>query len=457
MTDSPKFQDLFPCRRVPDDGAAARLLGVYPQAQEGRFMQRVKIPGGRLTGSQWRAFAAVARCFTPGVPLHLTTRQDIEIHDLTALQIPDAQRHLHDARMTCLGACGDTLRNVTICPCAGLGSDNPELLPLARRIDAILTAMQGIDRLPRKFKVAIACGDRCGQPFINDLALVLARRDGRHGFQAVAAGSLGASPATGIVYREWIEVSEAAALALGAVRVFAAHGDRENRRKARLRHVRQRLGDEAFVRLLDAAFAEARSELASEPGELPAGEAEFTASRELAFPDGDMTPEAADALARLADEPGLRVRIANQHRVVVFGRSASALGLALSGQPVLAQASQPSPVVVACPGNRWCSRALVDTTALAGRIRGELAGVIPPGAAVCISGCPNGCAHTTVADVGLSGRVSDGAEVYDLYLGGGMGRDERLAEKADVKLSGDRVVEAIRARYGHGQTREGRP
>jgi sulfite reductase beta subunit-like hemoprotein len=70
--------------------------------------------------------------------------------------------------------------------------------------------------------------------------------------------------------------------------------------------------------------------------------------------------------------------------------------------------------------------------------------VLPPGAVVCISGCPNGCAHTLVADAGLAGRVSEGREVFDLYLGGGMGRDTRLARSAFAKLSDDTVVQAIR-------------
>ncbi|MCY2925475.1 MAG: hypothetical protein NT031_08555, partial [Planctomycetota bacterium] len=74
MTDTNSQRPLFPCPRLPEDGAAARLVGIYPQAQKGRFMQRVCLPGGRLDGRGWRTLAELVRGYTPSTPLHLTTR-----------------------------------------------------------------------------------------------------------------------------------------------------------------------------------------------------------------------------------------------------------------------------------------------------------------------------------------------------------------------------------------------
>ena len=448
MTDTNPNENLFPCRVMPEDPGQARLVGIYPQVQEGRFMQRVRIPGGRLDGPGWRTLAKLARRYTPATPLHLTTRQDIELHDLSAADIPPLQQALCAVGLSTLGACGDTPRNITICPCSGLAPGSVELLPLAKAIAARLAGIEGVYRLPRKFKIALACGPHCGQPFLNDLALTAVRRDGRWGFRAVLAGSLGPVPATGVVYREWLDPDQAVALAVAAVNVFAAEGDRANRRKARLRHVRQRVGEEAFGALIDQSFA---SVLASEKSQSPAIDMvppsqPLAASRILFFPNGDVSADVADALGLLSDRPDLAVRLANQHQAVLFASSDSVLATVLREQRSLQTAADAGagPSVVACPGKRWCARAVTATAPLADRLRADLSGVLPPGAVVCISGCPNGCAHTLVADAGLAGRVSEGREVFDLYLGGGMGRDTRLARSAFAKLSDDKVVQAIR-------------
>ncbi|MFQ6049240.1 MAG: hypothetical protein ACE5K7_07745 [Phycisphaerae bacterium] len=90
----------FPCRTVPEELKTARLIGLYPQRQQGLWMQRVKVLGGLLSGGQWRALGEIVRQFTPQTPLHLTTRQDVELHDLTAGQIPAVQQRLAEAGLS---------------------------------------------------------------------------------------------------------------------------------------------------------------------------------------------------------------------------------------------------------------------------------------------------------------------------------------------------------------------
>ncbi len=420
----------FPCESIPPDANAARLTGLYAQRQEGLWMQRVKVLGGRLTTGQWQAMALAAVMHTPGTDLHLTTRQDIEFHDVRADRVPALQRDIADARLTTVGACGDTLRNITICPCSGAAGGLVNLEPLAWQIRNTLEAAEGIYALPRKLKIALACGDACGQPWINDLALVARQRDGRWGFRAIGAGSLGAKPATGIELYEWIPADDALPLALAIMQVHAKHSDREHRTRARLRHVRERLGDDAFRRLLDDAFGRARADRAWPDVHLHAAPGGFEASMVLNFVTGDVNPQAAEALGLLAGRSDIHVRIANHHRVVLFGASADALRRAVASHESLAEAARPQPSIVACPGRTWCKRALTDTRKLAQRLQ-ERWTDLPAGATVCISGCPNGCAHSAVADVGLIGRAvsrnGDRCEAYDVLTGGGMGRDERLA------------------------------
>lgn len=442
----------FPCGRVPDDRGAARLIGLYPQRRSGRWMQRVKVLGGRLTAGQWRALAGIARRFTPRTPLHLTTRQDVELHDLTDEQVPAVQRALARADLTGVAACGDTLRNVTVCPCSGAAAGSVDLVPLAWQIRRMLEARDDICRLPRKFKIALSCSPRCGQPWINDLGLTALFRDGQWGFRVTVAGSLGSRPGTGMLWRRWAPAGEVLYLAGAAVRLFAAHGDRTNRRRARLRHVRERVGNTTFLRMLEGSFAAVRSAESLPEPQLSASSASPGAQRTLTFANGDVSPEAADALADLAERRGLRVRIATDHRVIVFGREADGLAAAVESRPALAGPARAQASILACPGRRWCKRGLTDTNALAGRIRAELGRLFAPEQTVRISGCPNGCSRQAVAEVGLMGGLAGEAgekrEVYTLRLGGDMGRTARLAQPVASRLTPDEVIARLASRFG---------
>ncbi len=448
----------FPCDALLDDAAAARLLGLYRQRDGEHWMQRVKLLGGDADAAHWRVLAAVAGRYTPTAPLHLTTRQEIELHELAGEDVPAVQHALADAGLTGLGACGDTLRNVTVCACSGVRAGRADLHPLARQARRLLEATPGIYDLPRKLKISFsACENACAGPCANGLGFV-ARADGNGWtFDVFAGGSLGARPALGIRAFERVAPSRVLPLIAGAARVFAEHGDRENRRRARLRHVRERVGDEAFVAMLADAADQAERDRKWPDVPLQA-DGPFESWRTLTFHNGDVTPRAAEAIADLLDAGNCAVRVARHHRVVLFGLDADTLGVAVAEHPALHGPATPQPSVVACPGTRWCSRGLADTNDLADRLRDRLSGVLPSDATVCVSGCPNGCAHSRIADIGLVGgraNVDDRRQdVYTVYAGGGMGRDNRLAERVALRLPADATVDTV-IRIAGGPQRAG--
>ena len=444
---SNKNQIEFPCSSLPEQPALVRLVGLYPQQQEGLWMQRVRVTGGVLSPRQWLALGRIARDMTPGTPLHLTTRQDVQVHDVAPERVGEIHRALAETGLTGVGAGGDSLRNIVVCPCSGLVEGSLELTALAGQIQRTLEAMDGIRTLPRKFKISMSCRESCGQPWINDLGLVARKRDGRWGFQVVAGGSLGPRPGTGMEVFEWIPAEEVLALATASIEIFAAHGDREQRSRARLRHVRERIGDDVFSKLLRETFARTKSQQSWPVPELRPAQGGFAERVVLTFANGDLTPEAAEALAELAESEQVRVRIDTQHRVIIFGPDAGKLRRSVSGLAALAEAAKPQTNVVACPGTRWCGRALVDTNSLADRLRVELEGKTPSGPTVCLSGCPNGCAQSTVAVVGIVGRLvtRDGrkVEVYDLWTGGGLGQNPRLGTVVAQGLSAEGLLKAV--------------
>ena len=448
-------QPTFPCESFPTEPRDAKLLGVYPQRQQGLYMQRVRVPGGRLTASQWRALAAIARKHTPGTPLHLTTRQDVEFHDLTPDAVPLVQRALAAVGLTTFGTGGDTVRNITICPCSGLSC--AELEPLAKAIQSELDSYDRLALLPRKFKISLSGSPQCGQPHANDVAFVVQEQAGVLGFRVVGAGSLGPRPGLGILLREWISPQDVLPLTLAALDLFDSLGDRENRSKARLRHVRERLGDDEFLRRLEERFVAVRQSRQWPEVQVVRPGRPMPEGTRLTFANGDVWPDCADALAGLIENHALSVRIGVYHQVLVCGTWTGALDAVRHAQS-LAEAAAPQPAIVACPGTRWCPRGVVDTAGLADRIRREIATKLDPAAVICISGCPNGCTQDAVARFGLSGRVAtvDGKRVdaFNLVHGGDEGRGPALAKPAGEKLTADEAIEKLASLSGQALVEE---
>ncbi len=452
----------FPAGSLPAEPAYARLLGLYPQRRTGLWMQRIRVLGGRLTRHQWNALADIAEQLTPGEPLHLTTRQDLEIHGLSEQAVPRAQLLLDEAGLTGLGACGDTIRNVTVCPCSGVAPQAPELIPLARRLTDLLQTHDGAFSLPRKLKISLsACPQKCGQPWINDLGLAAVPDDDGWKIQAVIAGSLGGRPATGIPYPRLLEPWEILPMAMGVLRVFAAQGDREHRHKARLRHVRERLGDDAFLSLLDRDFQAVLQSRSWPDVRLAEPQSSFAYRRQLRFAGGNLPSDLARTLGSLAERDDLRMRIANHHQIVLFGRDEQAIDDAITRNG-LEEFGTSGPRIVVCPGTRWCARGLADTGQLATAVRERLNGSAAEDVLIAISGCPNGCAHSSVADVGAIGGITGSQpsriEAWNIVAGGERGQGPGLARPVAGRLTLDdaaaRIAElAIEAAAGRSGVR----
>jgi sulfite reductase beta subunit-like hemoprotein len=228
-------------------------------------------------------------------------------------------------------------------------------------------------------------------------------------------------------------------LAVAALRFFHAEGDRENRRRARLRHVRERLGDEEFRRRLDHRFAEERAN-----GDWPSPavpRVENSRTRRLArlpLRRGDIAPGDAVALVDAAERTNAVVRIGFAHDLLVYGERDFDLPPALRGL-------KGRPTIVACPGTTSCPFALANAPAAADRIEEAL----PPGAraSVAISGCSNNCAHAAVADIGMTGCTrkigGTATECLRLVAGGGNGRTPDMAVEVHPAVPASHVGETV--------------
>ncbi len=402
-------------------------------------MQRVRILGGRLNWHQWRKLAELAETYCGGFPLHLTTRQDVELHNIRAPDVATVQQGLALAGLTVFGACGDSVRNITVCTGGEFCAGGIDTMPLALLVQQYIQQEPVIFTLPRKFKISFSgCPKACARPWVNDLGFI-GQPEGR--YRVIGAGSLGAKPALGIELYHDVPARDILPLCIAAVEMFESHGDRQNRHRARFRHVREKLGDEAFQAELDTRFKQVQARRPWPNVVCEATKSDVRPQCRLQLPDGNITPTEITQLADAAQGQEAVARIDLEHGLVLYGRKPVPLPPALA-------AMRTAPTIIACPGCKTCPRGLADCWTTAARIREALPAEDLAGVRINISGCPNGCAHSSAASIGLVGMVrtsKDGpASHYRLLAGGGNGTDAMLATPRAL-LHADDVPSAIRS------------
>jgi len=425
-------------QQMPAFGAH-RILGVYPQKQDGLFMQRIKVLGGRISWPQWRKIAELAFKYSSGFGLHITTRQDIELHNIPAENIPLIQQSLAETGLSIFAAGGDSVRNISICSNCDFCSDGFDLLPLAQIVRQYLELQPYISHLPRKFKISFSgCSQACAKPWLNDLGFIA---QNNNLFTVIGAGSLGPKPALGIELYRNLSAKDVLPVCIAATMIFNQYGDRENRRRARLRHIRERFGDKQFCVELGGWFK--RVKLSRTWPELLISQNKSENIKllyRLQLPNGNINPKEATELADIAEAKGSLLRINLEHGLEIYGTEGFKLPENLS-------ALANNPIVVACPGLSSCSKALTDTWALADAIRKHLPNLNRTQLRINVSGCPNSCAHSSAANIGLIGmrRNRDGksVECFRLFTGGQNGVSEHLAQAGDVVFAED-VPDAIK-------------
>src|SRR5207244_5579449 len=176
---------------TPDEWRAFRLVrGTYGQRQTGdASMVRVKIPQGVLTSEQLDALADVGEWYSRGFG-HITTRQNLQFHFVKLHDVEHAMHRLADAGLTTREACGNSVRNITACPYAGVGADERfDVTPYAEALTRYFLRHPLSASLPRKFKIAFeGCADDHAKTSIHDIGWRAKVQDGRRGFRVAVGG-----------------------------------------------------------------------------------------------------------------------------------------------------------------------------------------------------------------------------------------------------------------------------
>jgi sulfite reductase (ferredoxin) len=236
-------------------------FGIYEQRIKGRYMVRIRCAAGMIAPDQLAAVAALAKRYGSG-RLHITTRQEVQIHDLALASLIPVLRALYAVGLTSRGGGGNTVRNITASWDSGLGAEEVfDVTPYAVALTSRLIALADSWLLPRKFKIAFSNADSdTAYATVTDVGFVAQLRDGRRGFKVFVAGGLGRSPQPGFMLHEFIATEEVFEVAEALKRLFARHGNRRNKHTARLRFLRKALGHERFI----ALYQHERNRLQSE-------------------------------------------------------------------------------------------------------------------------------------------------------------------------------------------------
>src|SRR5579859_4762381 len=241
------------------DGRASRQLS-YPSAAtkgpntlwDAPGMQRIKIPFGGLNATQLETLAELSEEYSDGIA-HVTTRQDFQLHFVHIEDTPSLMRRLAAAGITTREACGNTVRNVTACPLAGVCQEQAfDVTPYAKATAYFLLGHPDTQDFGRKFKIAFSgCRDNaCALIRLHDIGLIAAVRDGKRGFEVYMGGGLGTVPQQAKLFDEFLPEEELLPVAQATARVFARLGEKKNRNTARLKFLVTKLGIDEFKRLV---------------------------------------------------------------------------------------------------------------------------------------------------------------------------------------------------------------
>ena len=240
-------------RRVP--------FGCYEQRRDGSYMVRVRTTGGAHTPAQLQAMAVIAARY--GSPrIHITTRQEFQIHDIALENVVQSMRELYEFGLAARGGGGNTVRNILVSPDAGVGVDEIfDPSPYAFALTTRLIAEPDSWLLPRKFKIAFSNSDAdTSYARFNDVGFIAQLRDGQQGFRVYVAGGLGTKPQVGHLLHGFIPGEDVYAVTTAIKRLFDQHGNRKNRNAARLRFLWNSLGEERFRQLYEEQLQAVRAE-----------------------------------------------------------------------------------------------------------------------------------------------------------------------------------------------------
>ena len=476
------------------DGERFRSLrlarGIYGQRQEGVQMIRIKLPYGKVTSEQLVRITKVSDEYSTG-RLHITTRQDIQIHYVSLDRTPELWANLAKDDITLREACGNTVRNITASELAGVDVNEPfDVSPYAHGMFQYLLRNPICQEMGRKFKISFSSSDEdTALSYLHDLGFIPKIVNGERGFKVMLGGGLGSQPIHAELLSDFIPANQIVPTAEGIIRVFDRHGERNKRMKARMKFLIKDIGKEAFLELVEkekkaiafetyeidiTGFEEAIPEpLLEVPKVTIADTAAYEtwkASNVIRQKQkgyvaigikvllGDFYTDKARVLAdliknyaanelRFSLRQNIVIRNVKEENLPFFYQELAKLDMVALGYNSTAD-------ITACPGTDTCNLGIASSTGIAEELEKVIEAEYPQyknnsEIEIKISGCMNACGQHNMSAIGFQGMsINAGklvAPALQVLLGGGnLGNGNgRFADKV-IKIPSRRGPEALR-------------
>ncbi|MFJ9533359.1 nitrite/sulfite reductase [Herbaspirillum sp. NPDC101396] len=483
---------------IEDEFRILRLQnGLYLQRHA--YMLRIAVPYGLLASRQVRMFAHIARKYDRGYG-HFTTRQNIQFNWIKLEESPDILAELATVEMHAIQTSGNCIRNTTSDELAGVAADEiVDPRPFAELIREWSTFHPEFAYLPRKFKIAISGSeqDRAATA-VHDIGLHVIKNDaGEVGFRVLVGGGMGRTPILGSQIRDFLPWKHAMSYLEAILRVYNQYGRRDNIYKARIKILVKAIGAEEFARQVEAEWQDIKdgpstlteeelqrvANYFTEPAyeTLPANDAEYErlkaedkgfanwikrnvkdhkvpgyaaailSLKKTGVPPGDITADQLDFVADLADrysfselrvthEQNLVLADVKQSELYALWKEAKAHGLATPNIGLLTD-------IICCPGGDFCSLANAKSIPIAQAIAERFDNIDFQhdigDIELNISGCINACGHHHVGNIGILGVDKDGAEWYQVSLGGAQGNTSSIGKIIGPSFSAHQMPTVI--------------
>ena len=464
--------------------------GIYGQRQEGVQMIRIKLPYGKVTSEQLRRITEVSDKYSTG-RLHITTRQDIQIHYVSLDRTPELWSELAKDDITLREACGNTVRNITASELAGVDAEEPfDVSPYAHGLFQYLLRNPICQEMGRKFKISFSSSDKdTALSYLHDLGFIPKIVDGQKGFKIMLGGGLGSQPHHAELLSEFVPVNQIIPTAEGVIRVFDRYGERAKRLKARLKFLIKELGKDEFLRLVDEEkkalpFHSYEIDTTAFEGpitepllEVPAvtiddavayeawKKSNVIAQKQAGYVAigvkvllGDFYIDKARLLADLIKNYGANelrfslkqnivIRNIKEENLAFFYQELAKLDMVQLGYETIGD-------ITACPGTDTCNLGIASSTGIADELERVIKEEYPQFAdnkeiTIKISGCMNACGQHNMSEIGFQGMsINSGklvAPALQVLLGGGIlgNGNGRFADKV-IKIPSRRGPEALR-------------
>ena len=478
---------------TPDEFKARRLhMGTYGiRNTKDIHMMRIKIPAGKVTPEQLECLADVADEYSKGIG-HWTTRQDMQLYWIPTKAVPGVMAKTAAAGLTTREACGNSVRNVTACPFAGVSPT--ELFDVTKHAEAVTQHFlrnPASQKLPRKFKIAFeGCPTDHARTAIHDIGAVAAIQDvgGKKqlGFKVYVGGGLGAAPMQAILLEPFTPIEDMLRTFEACVRIHDRLGNRKNKAQARIKFVVKTLGPDAFRK---EVFAEREklpaysypdmqvTETDEKPG-TPAADIKPSApvngtfkrwmftnvigQKQAGFSTvtirlqlGDQSSKQMRELAKILRRYGMSCRVViTQNLMLRWVRNEYLQALFSELEPLGMAETEAEKLsdVTSCPGAETCQLGISASRGLAraleSRIKeAKLSGEDVENVHIKVSGCPNSCGQHHIADIGFFGGAKKVGEHlaphFQLMVGGMTDEGKAIFGQPVVKLPAKRIPDAV--------------